>query len=45
MYRASGVCPQMPEACVDGSLTAALDRAEEAERLSHSESAVLLLLS
>jgi hypothetical protein len=35
----------VPDAYVEGSLTAAFDRAEEHERLSHSESAMLLVLS
>jgi DNA topoisomerase-1 len=43
--RASYVCPQVPEAYVEGSLADAFDRAEERERLSHSESAMLLVLA
>jgi DNA topoisomerase-1 len=43
--RASYVCPQVPDAYVDGSLAAVFDRAPERERLSHSESAMLLLLA
>jgi DNA topoisomerase-1 len=42
--RASYVSPRVPDAYVEGSLTAAFDRAEEHERLSHSESAMLLVL-
>jgi DNA topoisomerase-1 len=42
--RASYVCPQVPDAYVDGSLAAAFDRAEERKGLSHSESAMLLVL-
>jgi DNA topoisomerase-1 len=43
--RASYVCPQVPDAYVDGSLIPAFDRAEEREGLSHSESAMLLVLA
>jgi DNA topoisomerase-1 len=42
--RASYVCPQVPDAYVEGTLTSAFDRAEAHERLSHSESAMLLVL-
>jgi DNA topoisomerase-1 len=43
--RASYVCPEVPDAYVDGSLGAAFDRAEERERLSRSESAMLRVLA
>lgn len=43
--RASYVCPQVPDAYVDGRLSDAFDRAGERERLSRSESAMLLVLA
>jgi DNA topoisomerase-1 len=43
--RASYVCPRVPDAYAEGSLTAAFDRAGEHEGLSHSESAMLLVLA
>jgi hypothetical protein len=43
--RASYVWPPVPDAYLEGSLAAAVDRAEEHERLSHSESAMLLILA
>jgi DNA topoisomerase-1 len=43
--RASYVCPQVPDAYVDGRLTTALERAEGRERLSRSESAMLLIVA
>jgi hypothetical protein len=36
--------PQMPDAYVERSLTGAFDRAAAQERLSHPESAMLLVL-
>jgi DNA topoisomerase-1 len=43
--RASYVSPRVPDAYVESSLTAAFDRAEEREGLSHPESAMLLVLA
>jgi DNA topoisomerase-1 len=43
--RASYVAPQVPDTYVSGDLIDVLDRAEEVDRLSHSESAMLLLLA
>ncbi|SFK54925.1 DNA topoisomerase IB [Geodermatophilus ruber] len=42
--RASYVNPRVPDAYVEGSLTAAFDRAGDRQGLSHSESAMLLVI-
>lgn len=43
--RKSYVNPRVPESYVDGTLNDAFRRAEEQDRLSHSESAVLIIVS
>jgi DNA topoisomerase-1 len=43
--RASYVSPRVPETYIEGSLTAAFEHAEAHEGLSHSESAMLIVLA
>jgi DNA topoisomerase-1 len=43
--RASYVSPRVPEAYIEGSLTAAFEHAEAHEGLSRSESAMLIVLA